>query len=135
MGLLFSSVTEKLKEKSYQTILNVKDSQKVFADVNFKESKNGILSFNWNFRIYSNIRIFLNIRIYSNMFYAIRIYQYSYSDENFPNEYIRIHIRSWKKNSLISESFNLIQYRGWACLHLIGLILIKPLSDRPANGL
>ena len=56
-----------------------------------------------NIQIYSNIRIYFNIRIYSNMFYTIRIYSYSYSDENFLNEYIRIRIRSWKKYSLISD--------------------------------
>ena len=55
-----------------------------------------MLIFNWN------IRIFLNIRIYSNMVYTIRIYSYSYSDENFLNEYIRIRIWSWKRYSLIS---------------------------------
>ena len=78
LGLFFSAVTEKLKVKSYQTILNIKDSQKAFADVNFKVLKKEMLSFNWNIWIYSNIRIYLNIRIYSNMFYAIRIYSYSY---------------------------------------------------------
>ena len=31
--MLFSAAAEKLKVKSYQTILNIKDSQKVFADV------------------------------------------------------------------------------------------------------
>ena len=39
LGLFFSAVTEKLKVKSYPTILNVKDSQKAFADVNFKVLK------------------------------------------------------------------------------------------------
>ena len=106
LGFLLSAVTKEWKVKSYQTILNVKYSQKVFDDVNFKVLKvlkNEMLNFNWNIRIYSNIRIYLNIRIYSNMFYTIRIYSYSYSDENFLNEYIRIRIRSWKKYSLISD--------------------------------
>ena len=73
LGLFFSAVTEKLKVKSYQTILNVKDSQKVFADVNFKVLKNGILSFYGNIRIFQYICIFEYIRICFTQYKYIHI--------------------------------------------------------------
>ena len=77
---------ENKKWERYQTISNVKDIQRVLADVNFNVLKNLMLHF---------IEIFRYIFIYSN-------YKYSYLDKNFLNKYIRICIRSWKKYSLTS---------------------------------
>ena len=64
-------MTEKLK--SYQTLLNVKDSQKVFADVNSKIIKKWDVKFSLK---YSNIFAYSNIFEYSSILKYSNIFKY-----------------------------------------------------------